>query len=111
MLPKGLANQNMVRLRAQLSDDGYGDQQTDWSNPSRLEIRGCSLQPQTGTEILGDRTAVVTRWRWYGPPDADVTSADRLEVDGIAYDIDGSVEVWAGFGLDHKTALCRQAQG
>jgi hypothetical protein len=106
-----LANQTVTRLRGTSGTDGYGDAGTSWASPARLVIGGCSFQPEQGEEILTDRSAVVSRWRWYGPPAADVQSSDRLEVDGIAYDIDGSVQKWTGLGLDHQTALCRRTDG
>lgn len=114
MLPVEIANQTVTRLRGTPGTDGYGDSRIDWTSPARVSITGCSFQPQQGQEFLTDRSAVVSRWQWFGPEDADVKSSDRLEVDGTAYDIDGSVQVWTdptGNGLDHKFALCRRTDG
>lgn len=114
MLPEAIANQTVTRLRGSSGSDGYGDSGTNWTDPARLVITGCSFQPQQGQEFLTDRSAVVSRWQWFGPPDADVLSNDRLEVGGVTYDIDGSVQVWTdttGNGLDHKFALCRRTDG
>lgn len=110
MLPD-LELRTVTRLRGQPADNGYGDSVIDWTDPDRLDIDDCSFQPKQGEEILTDRSAVISRWRWFGPSDADVKSADRIEVDGITYDIDGSVQNPRGLGLDHKTAMCRRADG
>ena len=101
----------VVRLRGTASSGGYGDATLDWANPARKSISGCHWQPVIGEEISTDRSAVISRWRWWGPLDADVTDQDRIEVDGIQYRIDGSVEEWRALGLDHKTALCRRTSG
>ena len=79
--------------------------------PCTVTITGCSFQPEQGDEVLTDRTAVVSRWRWFGPPGADVSSSDRIEFEGAVYDVDGSVQSWRGLGLAHKTALLRRADG
>lgn len=101
----------VVRLRGTAGTGGYGDPTIDWSNPDRKIIRSCDWQPEQGQEISLDRDAVVTRWRWFGPINADVTDQDRLEVDGLVYYIEGSVEEWPGEWLAHKTALCRRSTG
>lgn len=110
-LPSELATKTVTRLRGTSAPNAYGDATTSWTSPARLTIEGCAFQPEDGQEILADRTAVISRWRWFGPPEADVRSSDRLEVDGIAYDIDGSVQKWDDPDLGHQVALCRRADG
>lgn len=113
MLP-WLADQTVTRLRATSSTDGYGDASANWTSPSSLDIAGCSVQPMIGEEILANRDAIVSRWQWFGPYDADVTGRDRIRFDSVVYEIDGSVQKWrdpTGSGLDHLTAILRAANG
>lgn len=111
MLPS-LATDTVTRLRGVLTDDGYGDQQLDWTNPATATITGCSVQPLTGQEILTDRDAVVSRWTLYAPLGSDIRSTDRIRHNGSVYDIDGSVQDWPDmFGLGHSTCLLRRSDG
>lgn len=115
MLPVELATDTVTRLRGATATNGYGDAAIDWSQtPAELAITGCSVQPVPGQEVLDGRDAVVSRWQWFGPYDADVRSNDRIRHGGVVYDIDGSVEKWkdpTGSGLDHAAALLRRTSG
>lgn len=114
MLPASLATQSVVRLRAGVVTDGYGDDVADWSSPTSQTISGCLLTPVQGGEFLQARDAVVTRWQWFGPADADVTSADRLQYADATYEVDGSVEDWpdpTGSGLAYRSCYLRRSDG
>lgn len=106
-----IATQVVYRLRGTEVGDTWGGKQIDWSNPDRKKIRGCSFQPIEGEEFNEGRDAIVTRWNWFGPANADVRSTDRIEYRGITYDVDGSVTMPEGLGLDHKHAVCRRVDG
>jgi hypothetical protein len=104
----------VTRLRAVTVTGEYNDDTLDWSNADALVILDCVIQPVAGTEYLLDRNAVVTRWQWFGPRLADVTSADRILADGFTYDVDGSVEDWdgpPGANLDYRKCLLRRTNG
>ena len=111
MLPSHLAKQTVVRLRGEVTTDDWDNDSIDWSGPDRLTIEGCVFQPLAGDEFNESRDAITTRWDWFGPPDADVLSTDRLEYRNIAYEIDGSVQEPQGLGLDHKRAVCKRVEG
>jgi Phage head-tail joining protein. len=81
-------------VRAELVDDGYGNQVPDWANAARHVVLGCRVQPERGSEYTLDRDAIVTRWRLFAPAAADIRDTDRIEYEGVTYDIDGSVERW-----------------
>lgn len=110
MLP-ALARQVVYRLRGTTVTNSYGEESIDWSDPDRLKITGCMFQPLPGDEFNQGRDAITTRWEWFGPANADVTSYDRIEYRGVAYDVDGSVTAPEGLGLDHKHAYCKRVEG
>lgn len=115
MLPAAIATETVTRLRGVGSTNGYNDAAIDWGQtPAELAIAGCSVQPVDGEEVLDGRDAVVSRWRWFGPYDADVTAKDRIRHRGVVYSVDGSIEKWidpTGSGLDHATCLLRRTDG
>lgn len=111
MLPE-TADEVVIRLRGVLVDNGYGDQIIDWSSPSTSEISGCSVQGLTGVEVLLSRDAVINRRKWFGPPDADLTSLDRIRRrDGSVYNVNGPVVLEQGLGLDHKWCFLEWVEG
>lgn len=107
----GLARQTVFRLRGTVITDEWGASQIDWSEGAtdRLKIMRCSFQPLPGDEYNQGRDTVITRWEWFGPPNADVRSDDHIEYKGLAYEVDGSVQEPEGLGLDHKRAVCKRA--
>lgn len=110
MLPS-IATQTVYRLRGTPATDEYQSEVLDWSDPERRRIDGCVFQPLPGDEFNQGRDAVTTRWEWFGPPNSDVTSQDRIEYRGVFYEVDGSVGKPEGLGLDHDHAICRRVDG
>jgi hypothetical protein len=114
MLP-WLASQTVTRLRGTPVTDDYSNAHLDWSEPDRLTLSNCSIQPASGDEFNQGRDAITTRWKWRcGDAQADVTALDRIEWRELVYDIDGSVQVWedtTGNGLDHVMAILRRVDG
>lgn len=100
-------------LRAPLVDDGYGNSQPDWENPTSTVVTGCRLQPERGDDYVLDREAVITRWRLFAPADTDLKATDRVEHQGVIYEVEGSVEHWPSptGRLAHVEALLRRAEG
>ncbi len=109
MLP-WIADETVTRLRAQDGTNGYSTTAVpNWKlPPNEVLIEGCSVQPETGQEILDGRTVIVTRQRWLGPYDPEVKGSDRIRHNGVTYKVAGSVERWRdpiGAGLDYQTCL------
>lgn len=100
-------------LRAGLVDDGYGNQVPDWSDPVRAEVTGCRLQPMPVEDYVLDREAVTTRWRLFAPEGTDLRATDRVEHDGVAYQVEGDPERWPSptGRLAHVEALLRRTEG
>lgn len=93
MLPSW-ANDTITRLRAAIITQ-RGSEIPDWTNPDRLTIHGCSMQP-AGTSLTQDGRVQGTTdgYTCYLPPGADVIAGDRIEYGGNVYTINGEPRVW-----------------
>lgn len=93
MLPSW-ANDTVTRLRATTITQ-RGSVIPDWSNPDRLAIPGCSMQP-AGTSLTQDGRVQGTTdgYTCFLPPGADVLAGDRIEYDGNVYTINGEPRTW-----------------
>lgn len=69
----------------------------DWTNPDRLEIQECSVQP-AGTSLTQDGRVqgVMDGLTVYAPEDADIQAGDRIEYQGKVYTINGDPLIWPG---------------
>jgi hypothetical protein len=72
----------------------------------RHDIAQCSIQPLLGVasvETLAmDVDQVVTRWRFFAPPDADVVVSDHVSCWAGDFEVDGDPVTWPGEdGLPH----------
>lgn len=113
--------QSLVRVRAgRKSSRGNPDDTTlDWapSVVSRLTVTDLSIQPNTQSEATDEtRTSVVTGMRVLSAPgtDPDVTAVDRIEFNGLTYEVDGEVARWPdpfSGGAHHVEFVMRRATG
>ena len=105
MLPSW-ASDTITRLRAGIITQ-RGSEIPDWSNPDRLEIAGCSMQP-AGTSLTQDGRVQGTAdgYTCYLPPGADVIAGDRISYNGKTYTITGEPRQWTSpSGLVSNTQL------
>jgi hypothetical protein len=73
--------------------DPYGDPVT--STTIRTLIEACAIAPRYSTEPTErGRQGVIVGLSVYAPAGSDITSTDRLEIDGITYVIDGEPAEW-----------------
>lgn len=93
MLPSW-ASDTVIRLRATIITQ-RGSEIPDWTNPNRLTITGCSMQP-AGTSLTQDGRVQGTSdgYSCFLPPGADVQAGDRIEYGGLVYTIMGEPRVW-----------------
>ena len=93
MLPS-FCRDTVTRKRAQQVDN-RGTITLDWSNPQTLPIAGCSVQPNTSTRDFDGRTIQVTEeWTLYAPFGSDIAAGDRIEWNGITFEINGAPMPW-----------------
>lgn len=74
-----------------------GNQIPVWTGAPEHTIANCRAQPFTGDELLapGSRDAIITVWKVYAPPGADILSTDRVRLsDGQTYEVQGSLQKW-----------------
>ena len=65
---------------------------------TRTAVPDCAVAPRTagtGDDNEQGRTAVIIGLTAYLPYGVDVDSADLIEIDGRAYEVDGMPGVWA----------------
>ena len=89
MLPSFCKDSVTVK-RAQLVDR-RGSKVLDWSNPTSTTLKGCSVQPSTTSRDFDGRTVQVYEgWTLYALPGSDLQAGDRIEYDGLTFEIDGA---------------------
>jgi hypothetical protein len=114
-LSPAVANRSVTRRRAPIiTDPRYGDELADWANATTLVITGCALQPGPATEFTDPtRRAVTTGWALFAPPGTDLAAGDRVEVDGLTFEVDGEPADWAAPGgrADHVAATLIRVEG
>lgn len=93
MLPSW-ANDTVTRIRPTVRTV-RGSDVPDWSNPSTLEISGCTVQP-AGTMLSQDGRiqGIQDGYTCYLPPGADVAAGDRIQFGGNVYTINGEPQTW-----------------
>lgn len=106
-----LGNQSVTVIRAgSPTEDEYHNEIP--GPPSRHVIDGCSVQPGTGGVYLDRREATTTVYTVFAPKGSDVLDIDRVEYDGVEYDVDGSVMRWdVGSALDHVVVPLKKVTG
>lgn len=110
-------DQTVVRRRAPLVDDGWGNQTRDWGQAVDTELVGVNVQPNNQNEDDGVlRTVVTTSWRVQSAPgvDLDVVASDRVVYDGVECEVVGEVARWtdpAVGGIHHVEFTIRRWEG
>lgn len=90
------------------TDDDYGNPVA--GAPTQTVVAGCSVQPDTTTEVTSGRQVTVTGLRLWAPPDTDLRSTDRVVFAGQTYDVDGDVQEWDFDPLAHVEARLRRSE-
>lgn len=93
MLPSFCKDAVTVK-RAQLVDS-RGSKVLDWSSPQEFTLSGCSVQPNTTTRDFDGRTIQVSEdWIIYAPPNSDLQAGDRIEWQGLTFELNGAPMPW-----------------
>lgn len=103
MLPS-FCNQEVIRLRPTKTKTLRGSVVPDWSEDvDQLIIGGCSVQPAaTSTTTDGRVLGVSEQMTAYLPEYADVMEGDRINFEGVVYEINGKPKRWkAAANLSH----------
>lgn len=114
---QGFFAQTIVRRRAALIDDGWGNLTPDWDQALDTPIGGVNVQPNAQDEDDSPlRTVIVTAWRVQSAPgvDIDLKHTDRVVHDGIVCDVQGEVARWpdpVSGGVHHVEATIKRREG
>ena len=93
MLPQFM-KQTITRLRP-LYIVERGSSIPDFTDCSKTEISGCSIQPaETSLSEDGRVLGITDGLTVYAPFDSDVKAGDMIEVDGEVYEIFGLPRKW-----------------
>lgn len=94
----------IYRLRPGARVDSDGDTVHDWSSPVRWEIPLAKVQARSASEAETPSSAQYREQRVLRVQAAiDLRATDRVEVDGVVYDIEGDPVVRRGFALGPET--------
>ncbi|MGI5515297.1 hypothetical protein [Streptomyces sp. CA-106131] len=103
-----------VLTRPSPSRDRQNNLVVDWSGAARTSYQG-RVQGSVSTETKNQSDQVITFLDCFLPPTAIVTSADRVEVDGRVYEVDGIPFTYTGWGplgsLNHVTVTLKEMTG
>ena len=102
----------VVILRAPLVSDGKGNQIRDWANPVGATAAAW-VQPQGTTEQALNQDRVVSRWRIFIEPTADIVATDRVSWNGLTFQVDGEIQTWDDprGNAHHREGLLRRVTG
>lgn len=82
---------------------------------TQVTLTGCSWQPLTTVETLGDVDQVTSHWKLFAPPGVDLSAIDAVITpwDGLRYSVDGDPMAWTDFFStpSHQEVLFRKAVG
>lgn len=87
--------ETVTRQRPTTTTDRDRNTVTDWTDPSEVTLTVRGVEPVSSSEDNSDgRQAVITGYRVYLDPGADVQSGDRVVLRGVTYDVDGTPADW-----------------
>ena len=72
------------------AEDDYGNETPGWGAPVTRYVYGWA--PAGSLEVNGWRHTVTAELSVFAPPDFEVTSKDRMVVDGDTFEVEGLVE-------------------
>ncbi|WP_328981770.1 hypothetical protein OG258_19950 [Streptomyces mirabilis] len=103
-----------VLTRPEPTRDRQNNQVRDWSAAVRQPY-DAMLQPLSSVEIMQQSDQVTTDRPCFFPPEAVVSEYDRVEIDGITYEVNGRPGREQGAGplavLSHLAVLLREVTG
>jgi hypothetical protein len=77
--------------------DSYGDETESWANPTRIRLRGASVEsPATVGDEAPDLETIRNTRVLLVPSRAHITTRDRIEAEGATWRIEGDPIVRVG---------------
>lgn len=98
-------------LTAATETNRYGDTEKDWTNPTSTTVKGWVSQ-RSQIEDHDQREAQVSDWILYLHPDAAITGDNRVQWEGITFEVEGPVNpAWSPRGVHHLEVPLRVVTG
>jgi hypothetical protein len=108
---RNLLVQDIVLVRAGTSTNRYGTVEKDWSTATRVTVKGW-VSRSSQSEDATRREAQISQWVGYFPESTDVVGGDRVEWDGVVFEVDGPpFRAWTPRGEHHVEAPLRVVEG
>lgn len=86
---------DVTLVRAGSTTSRYSDQVKDWAAATRITVKGWVSQ-RDRDEVTDSREAQVTGWVLFLPAGSDITGLDRVEWEGLTFEVDGPVnDAWS----------------
>lgn len=99
-------------LRAPIVAGSYGSDVRNWDAAVTTVDVAAFVQPQKSDEQVADAQRVVTRWRIFLGPYADLEPTDRVVFDERTFEVDGDVEAHRMTSeVHHFEALLKRVTG
>lgn len=91
--------------------DRYSNTVANWDTATRTIASGWLAQ-RDATEVLDGRDALVTTLVLFLDAGTDITGRDRVDVDGITYEVVGNpLLAWTPRGAHHLEVVLRTVEG
>lgn len=84
-----LLTQTVTIVSAPAAPDDRGNLVRDWDTATRVDA-AARLEPNVTSEVTDGRDSVLTDARLFLHPDAFITAYDRVEADGLTYEVVGT---------------------
>lgn len=98
-------------VRAATTVDRYGNTVKDWDAATRRTLRGRMVQ-LAQAENRDGREAEIGTWRVFLPADDPINGRDRVQWDGLTFEVDGPPNrAWNGTREHHVEAALRIVEG
>lgn len=98
-------------LTAATVTDRYGNAAKDWDTATEATVKGWVSQ-RSASEDRDHREAQVSDWVLFLHPDATVTGHNRIQWEGITFEVDGPANpAWSPRGLHHYEVPLRVVDG
>lgn len=86
---------DVTLVRAGSTESRYGDSVKDWASSTSTTSKGWVSQ-RAREEVLDGREAQTTEWVLFLPAGTDVTGLDRVEWEGLTFEVDGPAnDAWS----------------
>jgi hypothetical protein len=101
----------VAAVRAPLITDGKGNQIRDWAHATSKSYAAW-VQPDNSLEQTVNQERIVSRWRIFTEPAADILPTDRVTWQGKTFQVDGEIQGWdIGNGVHHHEGYLRLVTG